>query len=53
VFAALWNQPQYEDALAYGIGLDSSLTVTKGWDNVTGYGTPAGLGFIEAAAAYR
>jgi subtilase family serine protease len=53
VFAALWNQPAFEDAIGYGIGLDSSLTVTKGWDNVTGYGTPAGLGFIEAAAAYR
>ena len=53
VYAALWDQPQYADALAFAFGLDSSLTVTKGWDNVTGYGTPQGLQFIEAAAAYR
>ena len=25
-----------------------SLTVTKGWDNVTGYGTPNGLTFFDA-----
>jgi len=31
-------------------GADTSLTVTKGWDNVTGFGTPNGLAFIEAAA---
>ena len=53
VYAALWDQPQYDDAIGFGIGLDSSLTVTKGWDNVTGYGTPSGLSFIDAAAAYR
>jgi subtilase family serine protease len=28
-------------------GLDSSLTVTKGWDNVTGFGAPNGLAFIQ------
>jgi len=32
-------------------GTDTSLMVTKGWDNVTGFGTPNGLEFIEAAAA--
>jgi hypothetical protein len=31
-------------------GTTSSLTVTKGWDNVTGYGSPVGLPFITAAA---
>ena len=31
-------------------GLDTSLTVQEGWDNVTGYGEPHGLGFIAAAA---
>ena len=31
-------------------GLDSSLTVNKGWDNVTGYGSPNGLAFINAVA---
>jgi subtilase family serine protease len=28
-------------------GTDSSLTVTKGWDNVTGWGEPNGLPFIQ------
>jgi subtilase family serine protease len=50
--AALWNQPQYDDAAGFAFGLDSSLNVTVGWDNATGYGTPDGLGFINAAAAY-
>jgi len=36
--------------LAIAFGLDSSLTVTKGWDNVTGYGTPNGLTFLDAVA---
>ncbi len=36
--------------LAISFGLDSSLTVTPGWDNVTGYGTPHGLAFINAVA---
>jgi subtilase family serine protease len=31
-------------------GTDTSLMVTKGWDNVTGFGTPNGMEFIEAAA---
>jgi subtilase family serine protease len=36
--------------LAISFGLDSSLTVTKGWDNVTGYGSPNGLAFLNAVA---
>lgn len=36
-------------ALAIAFGMDSSLTVTKGWDNVTGFGVPNGVNFIEAA----
>ena len=36
--------------IAIGFGMDSSLTVTKGWDNVTGYGTPNGLTFLDAVA---
>jgi subtilase family serine protease len=36
-----------EDALVLSFGTDSSLTVTKGWDNVTGYGEPNGLPFIQ------
>lgn len=31
-------------------GTDTSLRVTRGWDNVTGFGTPNGMEFIEAAA---
>ena len=38
--------------LTLTFGTTSSLTVTKGWDNVTGYGTPIGLPFITAAAKY-
>lgn len=34
-------------------GTDSSLTIARGWDNVTGYGTPNGLNFINAAAAKK
>ncbi len=39
------------DYLDFGFGLDSSLTVTKGWDNATGFGTPYGLKFIDAVTA--
>jgi subtilase family serine protease len=35
---------------AITFGLDSSLTVSKGWDNVTGFGTPYGLTFLDAVA---
>jgi subtilase family serine protease len=34
-------------------GTDSSLTVTAGWDNVTGWGVPWGTTFINAAAAAK
>jgi len=33
---------------AISFGLDSSLTVTKGWDNVTGWGTPNVNTFLNA-----
>jgi subtilase family serine protease len=36
--------------LAISFGTDSSLTVTPGWDDVTGWGSPIGLNFIKAAA---
>jgi subtilase family serine protease len=52
VFATVWDQPQYEQSAVFAFGLDSSLSVTPGWDNATGYGTPKGLDFIEAAAHY-
>jgi subtilase family serine protease len=36
------------DFVDFGFGIDSSLTVKRGWDNATGYGTPYGLAFINA-----
>jgi subtilase family serine protease len=33
-------------------GTDTSLHTAAGWDNVTGFGTPVGLTFINAAAKY-
>ncbi len=50
--SAIWNlsspgQPFFYD---FAFGLDGSLTVAQGWDNVTGYGTPYGLTFINAVA---
>jgi subtilase family serine protease len=36
-------------AFAISFGLDTSLTVTKGWDNVTGWGTPNANTFLKAA----
>jgi subtilase family serine protease len=38
------------DFVDFGFGIDSSLTVKKGWDNATGYGTPYGLTFLNAVA---
>ncbi|QNI30976.1 S8/S53 family peptidase [Alloacidobacterium dinghuense] len=46
--SAFWNLGgEYVDL---SFGTDTSLTVTKGWDNVTGWGVPDGLSFITAAA---
>jgi subtilase family serine protease len=45
---ALINAPGVNYAL--GFGLDTSLTVTKGWDNVTGWGTPNVKTFLKAAS---
>lgn len=39
-----------EDVVDFGFGIDSSLTVRKGWDNSTGFGTPYGLTFLNAVA---
>ena len=47
-FSSLWNLTgEYVDL---SFGTDTSLTVTKGWDNVTGWGVPNGLTFINDAA---
>jgi subtilase family serine protease len=45
--SAVWGAAPGVD-LALSFGLDSSLTVTRGWDNVTGYGTPNGVAFLNA-----
>jgi subtilase family serine protease len=44
--SAVWPLDSY-DTVALSFGTDSSLTVTKGWDNVTGFGEPNGLPFIQ------
>jgi subtilase family serine protease len=49
LFTAVWPFDA-SDSAAFGWGPDTSLTVTPGWDNVTGYGTPYGLAFINAVA---
>ena len=44
--SAIWNLDS-DFSVALSFGTDSSLTVTKGWDNVTGFGEPNGLPFIQ------
>jgi len=47
-YSAFWNlSGEYVDI---SFGTDTSLTITPGWDNVTGWGVPNGLSFINAAA---
>lgn len=48
--SAIWPFVGGDTYAVIGFGIDTSLTVTPGWDNVTGYGTPSGLTFIKAAA---
>jgi subtilase family serine protease len=44
--------PQGDGAwAALAFGADTSLTVEPGWDNVTGYGEPNGLPFIQAVGS--
>jgi subtilase family serine protease len=50
--SAIWNFDS-EGAIAISFGTDSSLTVTKGWDNVTGYGEPNGLPFIQGVTGKK
>jgi subtilase family serine protease len=47
--SAVWPAVPGEYGIDFAIsfGTDSSLTVTKGWDNVTGWGEPNGLPFIQ------
>lgn len=51
-FSALWNAG-FGEYVDLSFGTDTSLTVTKGWDNVTGFGVPNGVKFIDAAAAAK
>jgi subtilase family serine protease len=46
----LYNSPFSGSWFALTFGTDTSLVVGPGWDNVTGFGTPNGLDFINAAA---
>jgi subtilase family serine protease len=46
----LYNSPFSGSWFALTFGTDTSLVVSPGWDNVTGFGTPNGLDFINAAA---
>jgi subtilase family serine protease len=48
--STIWAPDAY-DVYDFGFGIDSSLTVKKGWDNATGWGTPYGLAFIDAVVA--
>ena len=51
-FSAVWNLGGGEDVVL-SFGTDSSLTVTNGWDNVTGFGVPNGSKFINVVAAAK
>jgi subtilase family serine protease len=50
-FAAVWDLGGGED-VDLSFGTDSSLTVTTGWDNVTGFGVP-GSNFVNTVAAAK
>jgi subtilase family serine protease len=46
--SAIWNYPLYQDyTFVLTFGTDSGLTITKGWDNVTGLGVPNGKAFAD------
>lgn len=49
--AALGGGPGFYVDLSFGT--DSTLQTAVGWDNVTGWGVPNGLTFINAAAALK
>jgi len=48
VWPGAYGFPASTFDVAVSFGTDSSLTVTSGWDNVTGWGEPNGLPFIQA-----
>jgi subtilase family serine protease len=46
--SAIWPFSDYGYDLVVSFGTDTSLTVTEGWDDVTGWGEPNGVAFVEA-----
>ncbi len=50
-FSAVWNLGGGEDVVL-SFGTDTSLTVTTGWDNVTGFGVPSS-NFVNIVAAAK
>ena len=48
--SALYNDVPGEVAFALSFGTNSSLRITKGWDETTGYGEPNGLPFVVAVS---
>jgi len=49
--SAIWDYADYEDtAFAISFGTDSGLKTAKGWDNVTGVGTPNAKAFADSFA---
>jgi len=50
---AISNLHNLHGAFAITFGADTSLTVGPGWDNVTGFGQPNGLPFIQAVGSQR
>lgn len=52
-YSAMWFYEEIPGYVVLSFGTDSSLTVTPGWDNVTGWGVPNGWEFITAAAAKK
>ena len=51
--AAITNLHQLHSAFAVTFGADTSLTVEEGWDNVTGFGEPNGLPFIQGVTGRK
>jgi subtilase family serine protease len=48
-YSAFWDFPFFSfTTYVLTFGTDSGLTITKGWDNVTGLGTPNGKAFADA-----
>jgi len=47
IYPGAWGYATNQYDVAVSFGTDSSLTVTDGWDNVTGWGEPNGEPFIQ------